>query len=46
MENTPTYPKTGDMWATGDHQSFRFLFRLRQFLDNCSKLIEYLVPAL
>ena len=28
------------------NQSFSFLFRLRQPRNNCSKFIEYLVPAL
>jgi len=32
--------------AHDDHQSFSFLFRLRQPRNNCSKFIEYLVPAL
>src|SRR5208283_1448432 len=32
--------------AHDDHQSFSFLFRLCQPRNNCSKLIEYLVPAL
>jgi hypothetical protein len=29
-----------------NRQNFSFLFRLRQLLNNCGKLIEYLVPAL
>jgi hypothetical protein len=29
-----------------NHQSFSFLFRLCQPRNNCSKFIEYLVPAL
>src|SRR5215467_9054119 len=32
--------------AHDDHQSLGFLFRLCQPRNNCSKLIEYLVPAL
>ena len=32
--------------AHDDHQNFNFLFRLRQLRNNCSKFIEYLVPAL
>jgi hypothetical protein len=32
--------------AHDDHQSFSFLFRLCQPRNNCSKFIEYLVPAL
>ena len=28
------------------HQSFGFLFRLRQLLNNRSKFIEYLFPSL
>src|SRR5262249_3255762 len=32
--------------AHDDHPSFSFLFRLRQPRNNCSKFIEYLVPAL
>ena len=29
-----------------DHQSVSFLSRLSQSRNNCSKFIEYLVPAL
>jgi hypothetical protein len=32
--------------APGDHPGFNFLLRLRQPRNNCSKFIEYLVPAL
>src|ERR1700746_414043 len=32
--------------AHDDHPGFNFLFRLRQPRNNCSKFIEYLVPAL
>jgi hypothetical protein len=32
--------------AHDDHQSFNFLFRLRQPGNNCGNFIEYLFPAL
>ena len=32
--------------AHDDHQSFSFLFRLRQPRNNCSKFIEYLLRTL